>query len=76
MPDASTVNTSANYASGPGLDDSRCRLLGPTALIVQALMGVMILLSLVYKRQREKPRRKWKIWCGLFSFAWDFVTNN
>ena len=46
----------------PGPDDPRCRLLGPTALIVQALMGVLVLASLVYKRQREKPRRKWRVW--------------
>lgn len=25
-------------------------------------MGVMVVLTLVYKRYREKPKRKWKIW--------------
>lgn len=43
-------------------DDPRCHLFGPTALIVQAIMGVLVLASLVYKRHRESPRRKWKIW--------------
>ncbi|KAF8312697.1 hypothetical protein DL93DRAFT_2138394 [Clavulina sp. PMI_390] len=43
-------------------DDPRCHLFGPTAIIVQILMGVLVLGSLVYKRQREFPRRKWNIW--------------
>lgn len=43
-------------------DDPRCHLFGPTALIVQAIMGVLVIASLVYKRHRESPRRKWKIW--------------
>jgi hypothetical protein len=42
--------------------DQNCRLLGPTALVVQALMGVLVLGSLLYKRHREKPKRAWKIW--------------
>lgn len=32
--------------------------------IVQALMGVLVVLSLLYKRHREKPKRPWKIWYG------------
>lgn len=31
--------------------------------VVQALLGVFVILSLVYKRHREKPMRPWKIWC-------------
>ncbi|KIJ69796.1 hypothetical protein HYDPIDRAFT_77379 [Hydnomerulius pinastri MD-312] len=51
----------------PSLDDfpmdrRSCRLLGPTALVVQALMGVFAILSLVYKRHREAQKRPWKIW--------------
>jgi hypothetical protein len=46
----------------PGVDDGTCELLGPPALIVQGLMGIMVILTLVYKRQREKPKRKWRIW--------------
>ncbi|EGO02109.1 hypothetical protein SERLA73DRAFT_177853 [Serpula lacrymans var. lacrymans S7.3] len=42
--------------------DRSCRLLGPTALIVQALMGVLVILSLVYKRHRETSKRPWRIW--------------
>ncbi|KDQ64450.1 hypothetical protein JAAARDRAFT_28080 [Jaapia argillacea MUCL 33604] len=44
------------------VDQKSCSLLGPTALVVQALMGVLVILSLVYKRHREKPMRPWRIW--------------
>ncbi|KAF9226867.1 hypothetical protein BS17DRAFT_776254 [Gyrodon lividus] len=44
------------------LDRRSCQLLGPTALVVQALMGVFAILSLVYKRHRETQKRPWKIW--------------
>ncbi|EKM79919.1 hypothetical protein AGABI1DRAFT_72625 [Agaricus bisporus var. burnettii JB137-S8] len=46
----------------PDVDNRSCQLLGPTALIVQALMGVLVILSLVYKRHRESPKRPWRIW--------------
>ncbi|GAA6003575.1 hypothetical protein JCM10207_000395 [Rhodosporidiobolus poonsookiae] len=46
------------------VDLDQCRLLGPFALIIQAVMGAVVLGSLVVKRMREKPRRKWKIWLG------------
>ncbi|KAK0491439.1 vacuolar membrane protein-domain-containing protein [Armillaria novae-zelandiae] len=46
----------------PDVDGHSCQLLGPTALIVQGLMGVLVILSLVYKRHREKPKRPWRIW--------------
>ncbi|EJD01553.1 uncharacterized protein FOMMEDRAFT_89208 [Fomitiporia mediterranea MF3/22] len=44
------------------VDQRKCRLLGPTALVVQALMGVLVILSLVYKRHRESSKRPWRIW--------------
>ncbi|KAG8980164.1 hypothetical protein FRB90_007789, partial [Tulasnella sp. 427] len=44
------------------VDSDNCRLLGPVALVVQGVMGVLVVLSLVYKRHREKPPRPWKIW--------------
>ncbi|KAI0030678.1 vacuolar membrane protein-domain-containing protein [Vararia minispora EC-137] len=47
---------------GGGLDQQSCRLLGATALIVQGLMGIIVLGSLLYKRQRESPKRPWAIW--------------
>jgi hypothetical protein len=40
---------------------AQCHLLGPFALIVQAALGGMAVLSLVYKRWREVPKRPWKI---------------
>lgn len=39
-----------------------CRLLGPFALVVQAALGAIALLSLVFKRWRERPRRPVKVW--------------
>jgi hypothetical protein len=43
-------------------DSGECRLLGPFALIVQAALGLLALLSLVWKRYRERPRRPLLIW--------------
>lgn len=48
--------------SYPDVDRRSCQLLGPTALIVQGLLGIFVLLSLVYKRHRETPKRLWAIW--------------
>ncbi|EHA23602.1 hypothetical protein ASPNIDRAFT_141681, partial [Aspergillus niger ATCC 1015] len=39
-----------------------CRLLGPFSLLVQAALGALALLSLVYKRWRERPQRPVKVW--------------
>lgn len=49
------------------VDSDNCRLLGPVALVVQAVMGIIVVLSLVYKRHREKPPRPWRIWYVLVS---------
>ena len=46
----------------PDVDNRACQLLGPTALVVQSLMGIGVIATLLYKRQREKPRRKWRVW--------------
>ncbi|VTT78707.1 unnamed protein product [Fusarium fujikuroi] len=45
-------------------DDSNgeCSLLGSFALLVQGALGALALLSLVYKRWRERPQRPLKIW--------------
>lgn len=45
------------------VDNEHCKLLGPVALLVQGVMGIIVVLSLVYKRHREKPMRPWRIWC-------------
>ncbi|RDB20002.1 Store-operated calcium entry regulator STIMATE [Hypsizygus marmoreus] len=43
-------------------DERSCQLLGPTALVVQGILGVLVILSLVYKRHREPHKRPWRIW--------------
>ncbi|KAJ5455876.1 uncharacterized protein N7458_004140 [Penicillium daleae] len=46
----------------PNEDDGECKLLGPFSLLVQAALGALALLSLVYKRWRERPQRPLKVW--------------
>ncbi|KAF8914263.1 vacuolar membrane protein-domain-containing protein [Gymnopilus junonius] len=46
----------------PDVDQPSCQLLGRTALVVQGLMGMLVILSLVYKRHRESLKRPWRIW--------------
>lgn len=49
-------------------DTKSCSLVGPVALVVQALMAVLVIASLLVKRQYEgnqrngQRRRKWKVW--------------
>jgi len=42
--------------------NGECQLLGPFSLVVQAALGALALLSLVYKRWRERPQRPLKVW--------------
>ncbi|KAJ5195195.1 uncharacterized protein N7498_008633 [Penicillium cinerascens] len=54
-------------ASSPGQDqggdeNGECKLLGSFSLLVQAALGALALLSLVYKRWRERPQRQVKVW--------------
>ncbi|KAI5862141.1 vacuolar membrane protein-domain-containing protein [Durotheca rogersii] len=42
--------------------EGECRLLGSFAILVQLALGGLALLSLVYKRWRERPQRPVKIW--------------
>lgn len=56
-----------SYASdGPPDNDDKengeCRLLGPFSIVVQAALGALALLSLVFKRWRERPQRPLKVW--------------
>ncbi|KAK5169066.1 uncharacterized protein LTR77_006375 [Saxophila tyrrhenica] len=48
--------------ASPLVKEGECHLLGPFALIVQAALGGLALLGLVYKRWREVNKRPWKIW--------------
>ena len=65
---AMTVASSSNgtigdgSGSGPGAENGECQLLGPFALFVQGALGLLALLSLVFKRWRERPQRPVKIW--------------
>lgn len=45
-----------------GEGGGECRLLGPFSLLVQAALGALALLSLVYKRWKERPQRPVKVW--------------
>lgn len=36
-------------------------------------MGILVILSLVYKRYREEPRRPWRIWCVYPVFWWSLI---
>ncbi|RYP54986.1 hypothetical protein DL768_000302 [Monosporascus sp. mg162] len=55
-----TAMTSAGDSDDGGTGE--CRLMGPFAIIVQMALGGLALLSLVYKRWRERPQRPVKIW--------------
>lgn len=62
---AASASGQAVAASSPSDDDDdngECRLLGSFALFVQLALGGLALMSLVYKRWRERPQRPVKIW--------------
>ncbi|PNY24734.1 Vacuolar membrane protein [Tolypocladium capitatum] len=59
---ATSSPTSAPHGPTHGEPQGECRLLGPFALLVQAALGALALLSLVFKRWRERPQRPLKIW--------------
>jgi len=66
---AVTTTTTGKPTANPssptkGDDDStaECQLLGPFALWVQLALGGLALLSLVYKRWKERPQRPVKVW--------------
>lgn len=62
FPTTAVANSSSGGVSRPGAENGECRLLGPFALFVQGALGALALLSLVYKRWRERPQRPVKIW--------------
>ncbi|KAL4927409.1 STIMATE family protein [Aspergillus undulatus] len=67
-PSPASTSPAASYtpmssdSSGDDDDNGECRLLGPFSLLVQAALGLLALLSLVYKRWRERPQRPVKVW--------------
>ncbi|KAI0910633.1 vacuolar membrane protein-domain-containing protein [Ustulina deusta] len=58
---AATSIVAVSDGDGGG-GEGECSLLGPFALLVQLALGGLALLSLVYKRWRERPQRPLKIW--------------
>ena len=56
------ASSTSTPSSRPGAENGECKLLGPFALFVQGALGLIALLSLVYKRWRERPQRPVKIW--------------
>jgi hypothetical protein len=62
---ASATSTAASISildSQSGSSEGKCELLGGFAIIVQGALGGLALLSLVFKRWRERPQRPLKIW--------------
>ncbi|KAL0939098.1 uncharacterized protein CTRU02_205708 [Colletotrichum truncatum] len=59
---AAATATAAMSQGGNNGGNGECSLLGSFALIVQAALGGLALMSLVYKRWRERPQRPLKIW--------------
>lgn len=59
---ASAIAANPDDHARPGAENGECQLLGPFALIIQAALGALALLSLVYKRWRERPQRPVKVW--------------
>jgi len=62
MTSSPSWNSTLSGESRAGAEGGQCRLLGPFAVIVQAVLGVLALLSLVFKRWQERPQRPVKIW--------------
>ncbi|KKA29141.1 hypothetical protein TD95_003484 [Thielaviopsis punctulata] len=61
----SSSASSTALASGTGMlmqKPGDCELLGSFALFVQLALGALAMLSLVWKRYRERPQRPVKIW--------------
>lgn len=57
-----STSTAKPDPGAPPADGGTCHLLGPFAILVQGALGALALLSLVYKRWRERPQRPVKIW--------------
>ena len=55
-------STNPPQSGEPPADNGQCHLLGPFAILVQSALGALALLSLVYKRWRERPQRPVKVW--------------
>lgn len=56
------MNATGADNDSSGAEGGECHLLGEASIFIQGALGALALLSLVYKRWRERPRRPWKIW--------------
>ncbi|KAK4230608.1 vacuolar membrane protein-domain-containing protein [Podospora fimiseda] len=65
-PASATPTSAPVIADGSPMDaadnTTECRLMGSFAIFVQLALGGLALMSLVYKRWRERPQRPVKIW--------------
>lgn len=61
-PQPSPYSPAGSGTASDGEGGGECRLLGPFSLLVQAALGALALLSLVFKRWRERPQRPVKVW--------------
>jgi hypothetical protein len=57
-----TMDTTPSDSPEDPDSNGECQLLGSFSLLVQAALGGLALLSLVYKRWKERPQRPIKIW--------------
>jgi len=56
-----TNHTAGSPDKPKEVTNGECHLLGPFALLVQSVLGLLAVLSLVFKRWRESPRRPVKV---------------
>jgi hypothetical protein len=66
-PTSSGMHTLYYHGSTSGSEEpdeggGECKLLGPFSVFVQVALGGLALLSLVFKRWRERPQRPLKVW--------------
>ena len=59
---ATTASSDHGKDSNPSAENGECQLLGPFSIFIQAALGGLALLSLVFKRWRERPQRPLRIW--------------
>lgn len=58
----STPTSAASNLKSNEENNGECKLLGSFAIFVQGALGALALLTLVYKRWRERPQRPLKVW--------------
>ncbi|KAL8707512.1 MAG: hypothetical protein Q9220_007454 [cf. Caloplaca sp. 1 TL-2023] len=59
---AAAMTVGGDSDSRSGAKGGECQLLGEASIFIQGALGGLALLSLVYKRWKERPQRPLKIW--------------